>query len=116
MSNNASSIEVLLENVQDYVKTTLKLTKLNAIAQSSDVISSVISKIVISIAAAMFILLLSFGLAFLIGDLMGNVYWGFFIVAAFYLLLAVLIYSFKDQWIKVPVSNKIITKLLKNME
>ncbi len=116
MSNKATSIEVLLENAQDYVKTTLKLTKLNAIAQSSDVISSVISKIVISIAAAMFILLLSFGLAFFIGDAMGSVYWGFFIVAAFYLLLAILIYSFKDQWIKVPVSNKIITKLLKNID
>lgn len=114
MSNNATSIEVLFEKIQDYTKTTIELTKLNAIAKSTDVLSSFMSRIVVSIAVAMFILLLSFGISFMIGEMMGNIYWGFFIVAAFYLLLAIILYLFRGEWIKKPISDKIIAKLLKH--
>ena len=37
----------------------------------------------------------------------------FFIVAIFYLIIAILLYTYKHQWIKIPVSNFIITKMLK---
>lgn len=116
MSNKATSIEVLFDKMQDYAKTTIELTKLNAIAKSADVISSFITRIVISIAVAMFILLLSLGLCFMIGEMMGNIYWGFFIVSSFYLLLSILLYLFKNQWVKLPLSNSIIAKLLKNID
>lgn len=114
MSNNATSIEVLFEKIQDYIKTTIELTKLNAIAKSTDVLSSFMTRIVVSIAVAMFILLLSFGISFMIGEMMGNIYWGFFIVATFYLLLAIFLYLFRNEWIKKPISDKIIAKLLKH--
>ena len=53
------------------------------------------------------------GLALWIGEVLGYSYCGFFVVAAFYLLLALLIYWFRNQWIKNPVSNFIISQSLK---
>jgi hypothetical protein len=50
------------------------------------------------------------GLSLWVSEFVGQLYFGF-IVGAFYLALA---YYFKDKWIKMPISNFIIIKMLKN--
>jgi uncharacterized membrane protein len=62
----------------------------------------------------MFLLLLNLGLSFWIGEFLGEFYFGFFIMAALYLILLIALYSFKNQYIKMPVSNFIIIKVLKH--
>lgn len=114
MSSKATTIEILFEKVEDYTRTTVELAKLKVIDTSADVTSSLISRLTVAIVFAMFLLLLNFGLSFWIGELLGNFYFGFFIMAALYLILSIVLYSYKDQWIKMPVSNFIITKMLKN--
>ncbi|CAM2945732.1 hypothetical protein [Flavobacterium frigoris] len=114
MNDRATTIEILFEKVEDYTRTTVELAKLKVIDTSADVVSSLISRLTIAIVFAMFLLLLNFGLSFWIGELLGNFYCGFFIMAALYLVLSIVLYSYKDQWIKIPVSNFIITKMLKN--
>lgn len=114
MNDRATTIEILFEKVEDYTRTTVELAKLKVIDTSADVVSSLISRLTIAIVFAMFLLLLNFGLSFWIGELLGNFYFGFFIMAALYLVLSIVLYSYKDQWIKIPVSNFIITKMLKN--
>ena len=114
MSSKATTIEILFEKVEDYTRTTVELAKLKVIGTSADVTSSLISRLTVAIVFAMFLLLLNFGLSFWIGELLGNFYFGFFIMAALYLILSIVLYSYKDQWIKMPVSNFIITKMLKN--
>jgi hypothetical protein len=113
MENNASSIEMLFERAENYTKTSIELAKLNAIDKTADVVSSLISRMAISVVFAMFIFLLNIGLSLWVGELVGKVYYGFFIVGAFYLVITVLLYYFKDKWIKMPISNLIIVKMLK---
>jgi len=114
MSSKATTIEILFEKIEDYTRTTVELAKLKVIDTSADVASSLISRLVIAIVFAMFILLLNFGLSFWIGELLGNFYFGFFVMASLYLIVSIVLYSYKDRWIKMPVSNFIITKMLKN--
>lgn len=113
MGNTTTAIEILFKKVEDYTRTTIELTKLEVVDKSSDLISSLISRLAIAIVFVMFMLLFNFGLSLWIGEILGNSYYGFFIVAIFYLIVSILIYSFKDQWIKIPVSNYIIAKILK---
>src|SRR3970282_32182 len=113
MDNKATTIEILFEKAENYTRTTIELARLNFIDKSSDVLSSLISRLVIAIVFAMFILLLNFGISFWIGEMLGNFFYGLFIVASFYLIISILLYSYKDQWIKLPVSNFIIGKMLK---
>lgn len=113
MDNFTASIETLFERAEDYTRTSAELVKLNAIDKSADVLSSLLSRLTVAIFAVMFVLLLNIGLSIWIGELLGKPYLGFFIVSSAYLAISIILYSFKDQWIKIPISNFIITKLLK---
>jgi hypothetical protein len=113
MDNQATPIEMLFEKAEDYTRTTVELAKLNVIDKSADVLSSLLSRLIVLIVVAMVALLINIGLSIWIGDLLGKTYYGYFAVAGAYLILAIIINSFKDQWIKIPVSNLIISKMLK---
>lgn len=113
MDNFTASIETLFERAEDYTRTSAELVKLNAIDKSADVLSSLLSRLTVAIFAVMFVLLLNIGLSLWIGEIIQKPYLGFFIVSGVYLIGSIVLYSFKDQWIKIPVSNFIIAKLLK---
>ena len=112
MNNIAAPIESLFEKVEDYGRTTIELFKLNTIDKSADLASSLAVKAVIFIFAAMFILSITIGLSLWLGELMGKSYYGFFVTGAAYALLAVLVYIFRSKWIKEPVSNAVLSKML----
>jgi hypothetical protein len=111
--NNASPIETLFAKAEDYGKTTIELFKLNAIDKSADVVSSLVSRLAILMVVALFILIISIGMALWIGELLGKSYYGFFVIGGFYALIAILLYTFRHQWLKYPVNNSIIAQMLK---
>lgn len=113
MENNASTIEMLFERAEDYTRTTVELAKLNAVDKTADVMSSLLSRLTVSIVFVLFAFLANIGLSLWIGELLGKVYYGFFIVSSVYLIVAIVLYLFKDQWLKMPLSNFIIVKMLK---
>jgi hypothetical protein len=45
--------------------------------------------------------------------MLGKIFYGFFIVAAFYLLIVAVIHFFMHKWLKKVISNFIIKQLLK---
>lgn len=113
MSSTATTIEMLFEKAEDYGKTSIELLKLEAIDKSADLVSSLVTKVAIAIVVAMFILILNIGLSLWIGELLGKAYYGFLAVAGFYGLTSLLLYSFQKSWVKTPVSNRLIVKMLK---
>lgn len=112
MNPNDSSIELLLERVENYGITTAELVKLSVIDKLSDIISSLALKVVTYLLLVMFILIINLGIALWLGDLLGKSYFGFFAVALFYAILAFFVSVYGNNLIKMPVSNMLITKLL----
>ena len=113
MKNPPSAIGSLIENIGDYIETKVELMKLKAISKSSEVVSSVVSMLVISIIMIFAISILNIGLSIWIGTLLGEIAYGFFAVGGFYLIVAVLLLMFKSKWLKAPVANIIIKSILK---
>ncbi len=113
MNENATPIETLFEKAQDYNKTTIELFKLNAIDKSADVASSLLSRLAIFMVVALSVIIINIGIALWVGKLLGNAFYGFFIIGGFYALVAILLHTFRHRWIKYPISNAIITQLLK---
>ncbi|TRX20558.1 hypothetical protein FNW25_13650 [Flavobacterium franklandianum] len=111
--DNRTPIATLFERAEDYGKTTLKLIELNAIDKSADVISSLVSRLAVIMTVVLSILIINIGLALWIGNLLGEIYYGFFIIGGFYAFIAILLNVFRDQLIKYPVSNSIIKQMLK---
>ncbi len=112
MEKQLNPIGSLFEKAEDYLETRMDLYRLRAIDKSSDVLSSIAARLVIALFIASFFLMLNIGLALLIGRSMGEVYYGFFIVAGFYLVVIVILYSLRDKWLKAPISNLIIKSIL----
>ncbi len=108
----ATPIEELFEKAGEYGKTSIELLKLKSIDKSASVISSLAVKIVLLIIVAMFISSISIGIALWMGELLGRSYYGFFVIAGFYALITLVLYLFRDQWIKKPVNESMIKKLL----
>ena len=115
MENNPSHLEKLIEKVELYSKTSLELYKYNAILRSADIFSSLAAKLLIFLLITIFMLFVNIALALWIGKELGESYYGFFVVAAVYFFLGILIYLFRNNLIKHPVSNYIIVKLQKQL-
>ena len=111
MEEQTNSIESLFERVVAYGNTSAALIKLKTLDKSADVISTLMPRLCIGIIASVFVLILSIGIALWLGDVLGKSYDGFFIVAGFYLVIAIVLY-FMRKHIKNRVSTSIITQTL----
>jgi hypothetical protein len=116
MEDTATLIESLIARAETYCETSKDLFKLKAIDKLSGAISSLASGIAFFITAMTVFFILNIGVALWIGDLLGKTYYGFFIVAAFYILVGIILYIFRDSLIKTPVTNSIIRKLVKKSD
>ena len=112
MEDQASLIESLIEKGEQYGKTTLELLKLKTLDKSADVTSTLVSWLIVVIFAVLFFLILNIGVALWLGELLGKSYYGFFVVAGFYAILALLFGIFRKSLIKKPVNNSIINQVL----
>jgi hypothetical protein len=112
MNDNATPIASLFERAEDLSKTSIKLYKLNLIDTSAAVVSSMVAGLAIFSIVALSFLIMNIGLALWIGKLLVEPFYGFFIIGGFYALLAIVLFIFKNQWIKNPLSNSIIRKML----
>jgi hypothetical protein len=107
------SIKILIEKSKDYLDTTVELTKLKTIDRSADVLSTVIVVVSMIFLGSLFLLFVSCGLALMLGKMLGAYQYGFFIVGGFYALVLLLIYVQRDKWLKTPITNGLINKMLK---
>jgi len=113
MENNAKMLESLLEKAEDFGKTSFELVKLRALDKTSEIVSSFIPYSVVFVLIASFMIFLNLGLAFWLGEILGETYYGFFVVAAFYILTGIVFYFFFHKRIKKYICNSIINQVLK---
>jgi hypothetical protein len=113
MEGKVAIVESLLDRTEAFAKTSVDLFKLKALDKTADVASLVVSRVVVAIVIAILSVLLNIGIALWIGDALGKSYYGFFIVAAFYVLVWIILALFKDALLENPVRNAIIRKAFK---
>ena len=113
MEENTRLLESLLERATEYGKTSFELVKLKTIDKTTDVVSSMVPHSVVFVLIASFLLFLNLGIALWLGELLGKIFYGFFVVAAFYILTGIVIHFFMHNWIKRLVGNYFIKRMLK---
>jgi hypothetical protein len=113
MEDSTKSFEALLESIVDYSKTSYELAKLKTLDKSSDVASSLIPHSIVFVLFASFLLFANFGLALWLGEILGYTYYGFFVVAAFYVVTGLVLHFFFHKRIKNLVWNYIIKQVIK---
>ncbi len=103
----------LFTKASDYFETNLELYKLKAINKTADIVSTVFAKLLMIVVFFIFFILLNIGLAYLIGNLLGHTYIGFFILAALYLIIGLILKSNSNKWVKIPTTSMIIKSITK---
>ena len=113
MEDNASLIESLLERATEYGKTSYDLVKLKAVDKACDGLSFFFPHIVVVGIMISFLLFISLGMALWLGEILGKIYYGFFGVAAFYILLAIVLHFFLHKGLKRMFYDYFVRQLLK---
>ena len=106
-------LDSLLESATDYGITSFELIKLKTLDKSADIVSSLIPFYVFILLIASFLLFLNLGIAFWLGELLGKLYYGFFLVAGFYILAGIIIRFFLYKRIKRLVGDFFVKHMLK---
>jgi len=113
MEDNTKLIEELLERATEYGKTSFELLKLKALDKTSNVISSFIPNVVIFSLVVSSMLFVNIGIAFWLGEILGKTWFGFFVVAAFYGIIGIVLHFFLYKWLKEHIYNYINKQVLK---
>lgn len=113
MDNNVKLIEALLESTVRYGLSEMEMVKLKTLDKTSDVVSSLIPHAVVFFILTLFLLFFNLGLAFWLGEIIGNNFYGFFIIAAFYLFIGLVIHLLLHRRIKQKIRNFLIKQIYK---
>lgn len=113
MEDKTRIVDELLDRATQYGKAELELAKLKALSKGSEIVSATVPGLLIMILVSFFMLFLNLGIAFWAGGLLGNLFFGFFAVAAFYGIIALIFKLFIHEWLKRKVGDYIIRRVLK---
>lgn len=113
MEDNTKLIESLLDRAIEYSKTSFQLAKLKAIDQASEAVSSFIPHSLVIMVVFLALFFLNVGFALWIGEILGKIYFGFFVLTAFYIIIGAVLHFLMQKWLKKIVSNHFIKKVFK---
>ena len=114
MSNpTLTSIESLINKSKEYVETRRDLLKLKLVDKSSSVASAIAAGIALFLVFFIFFVVINIGIALLIGDWVGRTYLGFFILAAVYAIIGLVLFKGRDSIFKKPIVGIFLKKFVK---
>lgn len=103
--------EQLISNMKEYAETRFEIVLLNIQDKVSDLLSSMAAALIAGILGIFILFFISVGAAWWIGQMLQNPSIGFFCVAGFYLLVAIIVLLNQDKWIKLPIINAVLKKI-----
>lgn len=107
-------IEEFIEKLKEYFNTRLKLGRLTLIEKCVLVFAGLITDGFVVIFLILAFLFISLGLGFYLSELLGNSFAGFFIMALFYFVVALIIYLTKDKHLEKPIIESMLKKIFKD--
>lgn len=103
-----SHFENLVEKGERLAKSSIELLRLKSIDKSTDVLAAISMVATIGCLVVLFIIMGSIGIAMLVGEWLNRGSLGFIIVATFYALVALILYTFRRRLIVNPLKNLLI--------
>jgi hypothetical protein len=107
-----SHFQSLYKNLSEYIETRINIAKLTIVQKTAEVIAGFTSSVIIILPVLVVLQFLSVAAALYIGKVTGDWYKGFLYTGLAYMLLALILYIFRNSLIKKPVADSFIKKCL----
>jgi hypothetical protein len=108
MESPENALASLLEKAEEYGRTSFELYNLKLMETLSVVVTVLAVRFSVALVLVLFFALLSTGIALLLGGLLGKTFYGFFVLAGFYLLIGILLHFFMSGWIRTSITKSIL--------
>ena len=105
-------MEAILQKAGEYLETRIELIRLQTVNKSSDLLSHILTQFILITLLILFFLMVNIGLALWVGDVLGKLYYGFFIVAGLDGVVGLIFFLLRKSWLKEPINNLMVRKLL----
>ena len=107
-------IESLIDKLREYVNTRVAQLKLSFAEKISKVAALMVALLLAALVFFLFLVLASVAGAIAIGQWLNNYWLAFLIVAGLIFFVGILMWVFKDKWLKRPIMNMLIKTLFSN--
>lgn len=104
-------LDSLLLHAREYIEERIRLATLEIHDVVSRTLSGIVISLIITLLAILVVLFFSIALAWWIGREFADIYVGFLIVGALYLIIAIVIYLNREKWITMPVMNTFLKNI-----
>ena len=112
MSNETATKEVMVDHLKKYVATNVEMVRLEFVERTAVIGASLINQLVLGVIFLLFIVTVSIGLGIYFSTFFDNSFAGFFMVAAIYFLIGILLLFSGRKMIEVPSRDLLIKKML----
>jgi hypothetical protein len=106
-----NKLEKMVSDIKEYAETRFDIIVLNTQDKATHVISSIATSVILGVLGFFILVFVSIGGAWALGEYFNSPSIGFFSVAGFYLLVAILLYINREKWIQMPIINSILKKI-----
>ncbi|MCP9746803.1 hypothetical protein [Lacihabitans sp. CS3-21] len=113
MDFKEGKIEMVYAKIEDLVSNQQEIIKLKVYSKSADMATFLVMKIIMFVVVGLFVLFLNIGLSIWLGEILGETYYGFFALAGFYAIAALIIKTFLYRNIEYKINNFFLIKILK---
>jgi|SRR6185437_764685 len=114
MEDIGTKLEEVVKNLKEYADIQYQLTVLKA----GNIISSVTAKILAAFVFALFLFMFTMFISVTAGlymaNLLGSLTKGFLVVAAFYFIVGLILFVFRNKLIIGPIRNGLIKQIFKD--
>jgi len=116
MAQDFNNEETFVDQVKEYVNTSLAQLKLSYAKKTSKVIAIMIAVIMLALVFFLFLVLVCAACAIAIGQRLENFWLGFLIMAGIVLLAGFFLWISKDWLIRKPIMNALVNSMFDKVE
>lgn len=116
MDQDFNNAESFVDQVKEYVNTRLAQLKLSFAAKTSKVVAIMIAVVMLALFFFLFLVLISIAGAIALGQWLESFWLGFAVVGGIVLIVGLILWIFKDWFIRKPIMNALIKAMFDKEE
>ena len=116
MEETFVKVEELADNLKEYAEIRVEEAKLKIAERSSGLIANLMAGLLVRVGVVLSIMFAGLAVAIFLGEWWGRPALGFLIVSIIYLIVAWIVWTLRERFIRIPMMNSIMKHLTKKSE